>query len=85
MKVDYGIRGMHLAYDLLDGVDGLVLVDAFPGGGPPGSITVLEIGPDDLGDGQFDAHGMDPVAVLGEPQFVGRRAASHHHRRLPAC
>lgn len=28
--VDYGIRGMHLAYDLLGGVDVLVLVDAVP-------------------------------------------------------
>ena len=26
--VDYGIRGMHLAYDLLDGYDALVVVDA---------------------------------------------------------
>ncbi|MFD0628667.1 hypothetical protein ACFQ2K_44655 [Streptomyces sanglieri] len=34
--VDYGIRGMHLAYDLLDGYDALVLVDAYPGAGPPG-------------------------------------------------
>lgn len=33
--VDYGIRGMHLAYDLLDGYDALVLVDACPGGGRP--------------------------------------------------
>ena len=29
--VDYGIRGMHLAYDLLDGYDALVIVDALPG------------------------------------------------------
>lgn len=28
--VDYGIRGMHLAYDLLDGVAALILVDAVP-------------------------------------------------------
>ena len=28
--VDYGIRGLHLAYDLLDGCDRLVLVDAHP-------------------------------------------------------
>lgn len=34
--VDYGIRGMHLAYDLLDGYDALVLVDAYPGAAPPG-------------------------------------------------
>jgi hydrogenase maturation protease len=63
--VDYGIRGMHLAYDLLDGYDVLVLVDALPGAGSPGDVTVLEVGPDDLGGGEFDAHGMDPAAVLG--------------------
>ena len=32
--VDYGIRGMHLAYDLLDGYDALVLIDALPGPRP---------------------------------------------------
>jgi hydrogenase maturation protease len=69
--VDYGIRGMHLAYDLLDGVDALVLVDALPGDGPAGSITVLQVGQDDLGDGEFDAHGMDPVAVLASLSSLG--------------
>lgn len=69
--VDYGIRGMHLAYDLLDGVDALVLVDALPGDGEPGTITVLQVGPEDLGDGDFDAHGMNPVAVLGSLGALG--------------
>jgi hydrogenase maturation protease len=69
--VDYGIRGMHLAYDLLDGVDALVLVDALPCDGPAGSVTVLEVGPDDLGEGEFDAHGMDPVAVLASLRSLG--------------
>jgi hydrogenase maturation protease len=69
--VDYGIRGMHLAYDLLDGYEALVLVDTVPGAGHPGAITVLEVGPDDLGSGQFDAHGMDPVAVLGSLESLG--------------
>jgi hydrogenase maturation protease len=68
---DYGIRGMHLAYDLLDGVDALVLVDAVPGDGPPGSVSVLEVGPNDLGTGDFDAHGMDPVAVLASLSSLG--------------
>jgi hydrogenase maturation protease len=62
--VDYGIRGMHLAYDLLDGYDVLVLVDAVPTGAFPGEVTVLEVGPGDLGIGDFDPHGMSPVAVL---------------------
>ena len=69
--VDYGIRGMHLAYDLLDGYDLLVLVDALPGAGAPGEIAVLEVGPDDLGPAEFDAHGMNPVAVLGGLSRLG--------------
>ena len=71
--VDYGIRGMHLAYDLLDGYDALVIVDALPGDGDPGDISVLEVGPDDLGQGDFDPHGMAPVAVLASLQQLGGR------------
>ncbi len=69
--VDYGIRGMHLAYDLLDGYDALLVVDAMPGDGEPGDLRVLEVGPDDLGEGELDAHGMAPVAVLASLGQLG--------------
>lgn len=69
--IDYGIRGMHLAYDLLDGYDGLVVIDALPGDGAPGALSVLEVGLGDLGEGEFDAHGMAPVAVLGSLGQLG--------------
>jgi hydrogenase maturation protease len=69
--VDYGIRGMHLAYDLLDGYDALVVVDALPGDGAPGDLSVLTVGPDDLGEGELDAHGMAPVAVLAGLGLLG--------------
>jgi hydrogenase maturation protease len=69
--VDYGIRGMHLAYDLLDGYAGLVVIDALPGEGPPGELAVVEVGPDDLGEGELDAHGMAPVAVLASLGQLG--------------
>jgi hydrogenase maturation protease len=61
---DYGIRGVHLAFDLLDGCDLLVLVDAIAGDDPPGTVRVLE--PDPVGDGAepLDAHRMDPQSVL---------------------
>lgn len=81
---DYGIRGIHLAYDLLDGVDVLVLVDAVPpagsgAGSRPGSIRVLQIGAEDVADSHartaaaeaLDPHGMDPVVVLGRLQALG--------------
>ena len=69
--VDYGIRGMHLAYDLLEGYDALVLVDVVPRGEAPGDITVLEVGPEDLGTDDFDPHGMNPVAVLASLGSLG--------------
>jgi hydrogenase maturation protease len=68
--VDYGIRGMHLAYDLLDGVDALVVVDALPRG-EAGEVTVLEVGPDDLGGREYDPHGMNPLAVLSSLGSLG--------------
>ncbi len=74
--VDYGIRGMHLTFDLLTGAEALVIVDAVPAAGAqadsaPGSITVLRVGPDDLGHGEFDAHGMQPVSVLASLTAMG--------------
>jgi hydrogenase maturation protease len=71
--VDYGIRGLHLAYDLLEEYDALVVVDAVPGGGSPGDVTVLRVGPDDLGEADLDPHGMAPVAVLASLEGLGGR------------
>jgi hydrogenase maturation protease len=71
--VDYGIRGMHLAYDLLAGYDTLVIVDAVPRGGAPGDVVVLEVGAEDLGEGDFDAHGMEPTAMLASLGSLGGR------------
>jgi hydrogenase maturation protease len=71
--VDYGIRGMHLTYDLLDGWDALVLVDALPDRGAPGALEVLEVGPDDVAQEGLDAHGMDPAAVLSGVGVLGGR------------
>jgi|SRR3954452_3801279 hydrogenase maturation protease len=70
--VDYGIRGLHLAYDLLDGWDLLVLVDAVPDRGTVGAVGVLAIGADDVGHGApLDAHGMDPATVLAALHRLG--------------
>ncbi|MGH9038794.1 MAG: hydrogenase maturation protease [Acidimicrobiia bacterium] len=68
---DFGIRGIHLAYELLDGYDTAILVDATPQGGDPGTVYVIEPDLDALESesglseaGIADAHGMDPVSVL---------------------
>ena len=63
---DIGIRGMHLAYRLLDGYRVLVLVDTVRQGHPPGTLSLLEHDLDGPSDeaARFDAHGMEPGAVL---------------------
>ena len=67
---DFGIRGLHLAYQLLDGYDALILVDALVRGEPPGTLCVLE--PDDADIAPAaDAHRMDPVAVLSMVKLLG--------------
>jgi hydrogenase maturation protease len=70
--VDYGIRGMHLAYDLLDGCDALVLVDAVPDRGSPGTLHVFEADHETLSAGiGLDAHAMDPAAVFASLAALG--------------
>ncbi|HNM83038.1 MAG: hydrogenase maturation protease [Mycobacterium sp.] len=72
--VDYGIRCMHLAYDLLDGVDALVLVDALPDRGAPGAVRIFEAGrePEPPENAPvLDAHGMDPQAVFASLRALG--------------
>lgn len=72
---DYGIGGMHLAYDLLDDWDGLVLVDAVPDQGSPGTVHVFEAdhASSDSPAG-LDAHGMDPATVFASLRALGGMA-----------
>jgi len=55
---DYGIRGTHLAFELMSGYDAAVLIDAVARGGAPGTLYVIE--PDlDAASGTPDAHSME--------------------------
>ncbi|WP_245676230.1 hydrogenase maturation protease [Nocardia niwae] len=69
--VDYGIRGMHLAYDLLDRWDALVLVDALPDRGAPGRLEVFGAAPENTGPAPLDAHAMSPDAVFAGVRALG--------------
>ena len=40
--VDFGIRGFDLAYALQDGYETTILIDAFPHGQTPGTVSVVE-------------------------------------------
>jgi hydrogenase maturation protease len=63
---------MHLAYDLLDGCDALVFVDALPDRGAPGTLHVFEADHESLGGGVgLDAHAMDPAAVFAGLTALG--------------
>jgi hydrogenase maturation protease len=70
---DVGIRGVHLAYQLLDGYDLVVLVDASPRGGEPGSVYVIEPTVEASGAqaAMVDAHDMGPGAVLALLEALG--------------
>ena len=70
---DFGIAGMHLAYQLTDGYQAAVLIDAAPRGGRPGDLYVIEPEPDPAGEGEggLDAHGMHPEAVLRMVEILG--------------
>ena len=87
---DYGIRGMHLAYDLAEGFDNTILVDATQRGGQPGTVYLIEPeppadldGPDPADDGTgtmlasmslLNAHGMQPDLVLSLAGTLGAAA-----------
>ena|SRR5438270_8822218 len=64
--VDFGIRSYDLAYALMDHWELVILVDALSHGGDPGTLYTLEAELPESADlsAAFDAHTMNPVAVL---------------------
>jgi len=72
---DFGIRGVHLAFELLEHPDDTtVLVDITPRGGEPGTVYLIEPDLEALADsaaGPADAHGMTPDAVFGLLRSLG--------------
>jgi hydrogenase maturation protease len=65
---DFGIRGLDLAYALLDGYEAVVMVDAAPRGGQPGTLYLIEPDtsqPVDAGDASLvEGHSLNPEKVL---------------------
>jgi len=72
---DFGIRSYDLAYALMESWDLVILVDAVPQGGLPGTVYTIE---PELPEGAdstqaLDAHTMNPVAVLQLVSALGGR------------
>ena len=71
--VDFGIRGMDLAYALQDDYELVVFVDATPRGGEPGTVYLIEPEIEEDGAVSLDTHGMDPVKVIRLARALGAR------------
>lgn len=65
--IDFGIRGLDLAYALQDGYETTILIDAFPHGQPPGTVSLVELNVNetiDSFDNFVEPHSMHPMNVL---------------------
>ena len=74
--MDAGTGGLDLAYEVMRGYDGLVIIDVSQQGGEPGTLYVME--PDEgavpggIEDGDvINPHAMDPQTVLRFVRSVG--------------
>jgi len=85
--VDFGIRGLDLAYALLDNYDAVIMIDATRQGGTPGSIYVIEpeVGPVDAHDSErvlVETHAMVPEKAL---RLAAAMGAQFEYVRLVGC
>ena len=80
---DYGISGLHLAYDLASGYETTILIDATSRGDDPGTVYVIELDHSRLSGAAadpaarsqlLDAHGMQPDVVFGVLDMLGAEA-----------
>ena len=72
--IDYGIRGLDLAYELLEPYKAVIVVDAIQRDGAPGTVYVLQCENDSVEDGlpaSLDTHSMDPEHLLAMARSFG--------------
>jgi hydrogenase maturation protease len=76
--IDYGIRGLDLAYALLEPYEIVILVDAIVRGGRPGTVYVLQPANSREAGGEpttLDPHSMDPVHLMAMARSLGKITA----------
>lgn len=73
--LDFGTGGLDLAYEVMRGYNGLILVDVSQQGGDAGTLYVMDPDPaevEPISDGEvMNPHGMDPHTVLRFMKTVG--------------
>jgi hydrogenase maturation protease len=77
--IETGIGGIGLVQELMDGYDGLLILDAVRRGGAPGTLYVLEPGvpdiealtPEERHDFLADLHQAEPSRALGLAAALG--------------
>src|SRR5437867_12047281 len=82
--VDFGIRGLDLAYELANDYHAVIIIDTCARGGIPGTIYVIEPDLDELerATPAVEAHAMDPVRVLALARAMG---AELRNIRIVGC
>jgi len=70
--LDVGLRGVHLAYDIADDVDTLIVVDLVAIVEPPGTVVVLDADVDEITRQSLDGHGIDLLGVIELARQIGR-------------
>jgi hydrogenase maturation protease len=68
---DFAIRGMDLAFALMDPYEVVVFVDAVPRCEEPGTVYLIEAEVPEEGEVDLDTHGMDPVNVIRLARILG--------------
>ena len=70
---DYGLRSLHLAYELMNPPDLLIVLDALPRGQAPGTLSLLEADRDHaFSDARPDAFGVALLHAFAMLRELGR-------------
>ena len=83
--VDFGIRGLDLTYALQDGYETTILIDAFPHGQNPGTVSIVEPDQKEITAAPtalVEAHSMHPLNVL---RMAAAMNGSLHRVLLVGC
>lgn len=67
--VDFGIRGIDLAYALVEGYDKIIIIDAVQRGGAPGTLYWIE--PEVGSKASAETHNLAPADALAAAKGMG--------------